>query len=595
MRPRPRSAWRAVGLSAGGLCLALLLLESLLQVLAGIAWARGRGTPTGPAPKGERVVLCEGDSFTYGLGSSSMEQSYPAQLERLLRETGESDWTVLNRGRAGQNSRDILLRIDRDFEEVHPRLVYVLAGGNDLWSEPPHEVLPPPQGPPRADSFPWRWRTLRLARLLAHRLRSKPDPPTPEREASPPTFAGGWYSGRTRVEFRPDGRLSTGSLEARWSIEGDRMAIEGLPGAPLRPYWLLDSNRLLLHGGGLVGSVLLSRVPAGSGEGKGEAASSPDLVPHAWRAFESERFGEALRLYEARLRDSPEDLWARAGIVLTLQRLGHTREARDHVAWLQERARADSNRVVREITASSLSAIGERDACMRLAREIVEEHPDSATAWSVLAGQAPQVGDYRLARTAAEKALALTPSGAAGQRAFLHRVRSQALRAEEPKEALKSACEAFLEDRSELSLLEQFRGGREVFSRPMLEGCLDELRVGGGDRRRIEAVFARAIGPVEGREEILASHLKQIVERCRARGGQVVLVGYPLPNPVVDRAAQRAASEAGAGWLSVSEEFNRLLRSTSRDDLFIPDGHCTDRGYGVIARRVAEDARRRLP
>ena len=63
----------------------LVLLEVVLQLGAlVVAWNHGGGAG-GSAQDGREVVLCVGDSFTYGLGASDpATTSYPAALQHVL-------------------------------------------------------------------------------------------------------------------------------------------------------------------------------------------------------------------------------------------------------------------------------------------------------------------------------------------------------------------------------------------------------------------------------------------------------------------------------------------------------------------------------
>ena len=73
------------------------VLELLLQTGAVFASSTLAATKSnGPS------VLCLGDSYTAGVGATSPEQSYPAQLQRQLRELGHDDFTVINGGCPGK-------------------------------------------------------------------------------------------------------------------------------------------------------------------------------------------------------------------------------------------------------------------------------------------------------------------------------------------------------------------------------------------------------------------------------------------------------------------------------------------------------------
>ena len=71
----------------------LLALEVLLQI--GFFAVYSFASP--PDQSGPADVLCIGDSYTFGLGASSAERSYPRVLEALLRERRPRT-TVANTG-----------------------------------------------------------------------------------------------------------------------------------------------------------------------------------------------------------------------------------------------------------------------------------------------------------------------------------------------------------------------------------------------------------------------------------------------------------------------------------------------------------------
>ena len=143
----------------------LVALEVALQIGALVA-ALAIGRPD-PAGAGALVptVLCIGDSYTYGLGASSTEHSYPMALQRLLRERQAPAATVINAGWPGRNSREALLQLQGQLAEHRPRLVCVLIGLNDSWTHPrPVEAAELAAG--ASSGWQLRWRTWRLLQVL---------------------------------------------------------------------------------------------------------------------------------------------------------------------------------------------------------------------------------------------------------------------------------------------------------------------------------------------------------------------------------------------------------------------------------------------
>ncbi len=138
----------------------LLLLEGLMQVGAFVAWrANLKSIPE--VPVGHDVMLCVGDSWTDGMGASDRTRfSYPARLGAMLTERTDRDWTVVNCGQSGQNSRDVLSRLSSQLEAYKPRLVAVLVGQNDFWSAP--DELPESAADVDKTAYRFRWRIPRL-------------------------------------------------------------------------------------------------------------------------------------------------------------------------------------------------------------------------------------------------------------------------------------------------------------------------------------------------------------------------------------------------------------------------------------------------
>jgi len=111
---------------------------AVLIVLVGLLLGCGQNPPT-PAPPPTvtstpaaaptaGLIVAMGDSLTEGLGVS-MEEAYPAQLERKLRTDGYN-YTVINAGVSGETTTGALARIDWVLT-LQPDLVILATGGND--------------------------------------------------------------------------------------------------------------------------------------------------------------------------------------------------------------------------------------------------------------------------------------------------------------------------------------------------------------------------------------------------------------------------------------------------------------------------------
>ena len=122
----PRAA-RRVRAAAAGVVLALVAFELALQIGAFVLFHTARRDGTASAD-GREVVLCVGDSFTFGLGSSDSEHAYPAAMQRVLDAGDGSRFRVVNGGRPGRSSADVLRRLPAQLAEHRPSHVVVLAG-----------------------------------------------------------------------------------------------------------------------------------------------------------------------------------------------------------------------------------------------------------------------------------------------------------------------------------------------------------------------------------------------------------------------------------------------------------------------------------
>jgi acyl-CoA thioesterase I len=100
----------------------------LLLLTPGISTAAPPPAPSPHATSARPVIVAFGDSLTAGLGLP-LNQAYPAQLERRLREAGFPH-RVVNAGVSGDTTAGGVRRVDAVLA-FHPSLVIVEFGAND--------------------------------------------------------------------------------------------------------------------------------------------------------------------------------------------------------------------------------------------------------------------------------------------------------------------------------------------------------------------------------------------------------------------------------------------------------------------------------
>ena len=80
-------------------------------------------------PDGVTRIAILGDSFTFGIGANDAE-TYPAQLERMLRESVRVQ--VINAGVGGTGTGEQARRFDLLVKQFHPHIVVLTAISNDV-------------------------------------------------------------------------------------------------------------------------------------------------------------------------------------------------------------------------------------------------------------------------------------------------------------------------------------------------------------------------------------------------------------------------------------------------------------------------------
>jgi len=119
--------------AARNLVLVLVSVEIVMQLASFAGRAVLGHSPSRSASPDEIVILCVGDSHTYG--SPAPEEGYPVQLQATLDERfPEHHFRVLNLGLPGANSAFVANLLERQIVQLHPHLVIVWVGVNNLWN-----------------------------------------------------------------------------------------------------------------------------------------------------------------------------------------------------------------------------------------------------------------------------------------------------------------------------------------------------------------------------------------------------------------------------------------------------------------------------
>jgi len=600
----------------------LVVLECVLQV--GALFMPGAPAEATTPAADPSCVLCVGDSFTYGLGASNDAHSYPARLEERLRAAPiDGRWRVAIGGVPARNSRDVLLDLPRQFLRERPRFVVVQVGVNELWSRPEQADIHAAARDAGLGVSAWRptWRTRKLVRLLTSRAtkvgffegtdrREAGRPQAGEKAAdaaaaAPPTrpvrakpkeevdvrysyeLVGGWSSGRESIRFHRDGRGTRGSAAMRWSVAraGEIDVAEAGGSSALRVRAIRSGPRLLLMPAGATAFAMFERMPDPP-LGPGERAPW-DWYPELERLAKAEDLAGALALAERWTAAVPDDPSAWFNHVMAANRLQKREVFAADLARMERILGATGTCDAAESLAGAYNVANDPARASELAREHVERFPDSATLHFLLAEAADGVADYETAVREMTHAIENDAWTQGADLAWRFRERARwngALgRDGDAIRDLIYAMRTHPDDKLELQLL---------MRDPFDEGSLDEgcflAEATGAERAAVRRRFAelREVGSTKP-PKTFVDHLTQIVRWVREQGAEPLLCVYPFHSSAIETGQRQVAARERVRLVDLTARFDALLATRSHDELFVPDGHCSDAGYGVMAEEVA--------
>lgn len=569
------------------------------------------------------LALCVGDSYTFGLGASSAGGSYPAQLESALRAApidGRS--RVSNGGYPGRNSRELLLELPRQVQRDRPRFVVILVGINDLWSRPERVDVEDAAGARELSRTRWRlrWRSLRLLQLLlrapktaegfagmGERADPKADgtrPVSPRPTAPRPRMAdaqrvgeiaGAWQHDGDVAVFERNGHARYGGGEFRWRFErAGELALERAGGAgTIRVRARRSGDRLLLAPIDAAFAAEFVRAPDVGPDPRAPA------VPTDWsgRLQELESAGDlsaAFAWTERWIAAEPDEPWARCGHCRLAMLTGREALVPGDVGELERSHRDLASRDASEALAIAYGVSNQIDRATALARSDADRFPDSGVLRYQLAVAADRAGDESTAIREVTRSLELEGAAPASSVAFKYRQRATwRYRLGNEAEAVADvirALRACPSEDLERQTMETWKDDAHAVDAgfALVDASADERA---SIRRRFGEIAA---GGDAAPPATLVDHLRQAVRWCRDQGSEPLICSYPFRNAAVVAAQRKVAAEEHARFIDLYVKFDALLRTRERSALFVPDGHCTDEGYRIVAQYV-EAALRSMP
>ena len=481
---------RAAALSLG-LVAATLTLEILLRILGGTIAPRdvqGDRFTKKLKAGADRVVLCYGDSMTFGIGASH-NKDYPSQLEKLLGDSVKGQTVkVINGGISGSNSSALLVALPGYLQAVQPDVVLLMTGNtNETNYFGYNSFLQDRSLFAATDDWLFNVRVYRLIRYI--------------------------YYGLVRPARMPGGVILDG-------IEANVVAYEN---------WL-----------------------AGSPEGKREQTK---LFRQGLKLLRFNQFEEAVKAFKQGKSKDPGQSGNHWGLAAAYQ--GLRRDA-DALKWFKK--------------------------CL----EVNPENPNCYFGVAELQLNDPAAGPELI--TLLNRAIRVAPnfSGTYWALGMVHR---KAGRKAEAMKMFKRCVEADARDsRCYPNLIAMAEGLRPTpegqrIKQEFLQFLKQWVPKSALARDCYQMMIARG-----RKKKILSwvrSDIKKIVGVLQRRGIPVVLVKYPDPSPV-NWVMGAVARELKLPVVHNDQVFRRLQEEgAAREELFLPDRHCTDKGNGVIAKNVA--------
>lgn len=486
----------------------VLLLETALQIgHAIVVFSQPPADST--AAESEATVLCIGDSYTFGVGASSPEGSYPAQLQELLIDRLGPASRAFNAGWPAQSSWDVASTFQNQLESSSPAFVSILVGTNDRWKVP------------------------------------------------------------SRFQPESSARKETGDPTGRWALE-------------LRTVKLV---RILL--GDRPTTFSDPRTGAPSALDPSESAGADQPATRARALLRQSKYTEVLELAEEALETHLEIRQELRRIeLIALIRLGRRTEALRISREFEELYESHPTKSNGEFLLAALANTGQSELSLEFAKSLIETYPDIVLAWQIVGWRARDRGDTETAASAFGTILSLAPTD------------DRSLRAETM--------------RSLAAVLEDGDSGRAtglLIDAMLLDGevprTVGTLRAALGDEAESQAATHLATLDLDDRGQALAedllgglgnaiswvvsvANLEWIVETTLAAGATPLVLSYPFCPGDVSAIQSQVASTQGARWIDVCSRFERELETRPWHELFVPDGHCTEAGYAIIAELVAE-------
>jgi len=470
-------------------------------------------------------ILCMGDSFTQGVGASTLDNSYPEQLKNYLQRDPSYKWEVENGGAAGTNSSELAVYLPKLLEHHNPDFLSVLIGINDRWNtnfvreasmKRNKDIL-------NASKFiPWkvRFRTYRLAKMI--------------------------------LRYFHDKRIAEGNVsKSKEVLSGPQEGIFQITN---------DSKDLFVFG-----KKMLSEGKSGEAEKifKNIAAREPEnweaCIQLAYAYIRQKKLDQALSCArKVKEEISGKAVWAHLHLAWFFINAGDFQAARDeidqHKKYSSNDDRADDASIYEALSALYFETF-EHEKAKYYLKKLMEEFPKRTYSYRLMARLYTQ------------------NKGADLQEAL----------------GLLIEAYNIDKDLQETELYISVIGGIHQISldsfRKVLNKKNSELEM---NDESYNAIYKAATMIIERQdmEAVMAANLSNIVSVCSKNGVKPVFITYPMVTEI-NTIIRNFCIQNNQLIIDSEPVFTEFLeKGAERRKYFQPDNHLTDKGYHVLAEVI---------
>jgi len=531
---------------------ALLLLEVLLQILAfGVSKVYKNPAEASGEREG-RVVVCVGDSFTYGYGASDLDHSYPAQLETVLEEESGEAWTVLNVGFPGRNSNQMSEALIDTLAEGPADYVVLVGGVNDPWS-----------GATKLD----------LGTLTAQLESVR----TPDENRGKERESGFRFELRTIKAFKTLRQGNAFGAKDATSTGEKSVDQEASP------------------------------EPVSEAETENQNLSAPKIDPtsqefvasqqaKAHQLFLAEDYEAAVAIYEA-LPDADSGYTA-AALISCYGRLSEFEKRDAKLDSIRESYLAEPNQFRAEILLDAIMGTERNKELQDRGPEFAKLYPESfaiafrnamgiQTSGDILASRA----EFDRARELMGDNLTNMPLGAWfwQNRAGIYSPRDSHpdLPSDPDIVAFSVICSHLSGQRRDYTV-QSIMSVAPFVDAGIFQRALERSPADDRERDELMRIYSEATSnDLERKGAAVTRHNFATLSRlAKQEGADVLISTYPFIEDLLSGAQKAASADVPTYFVRINDDIQKEVAAQGKAALFVPDGHCNDQGYRLMAELI---------